>query len=261
MNYSVINFHTNPFSMFKKLMSQSPDLQNEKQKDYRNVVIIQVIIIVFGLTFSGFLMDGSETPGAKLVTTILSCFAALYSFLLWDLLRDFTENKKIINAYLIVLMIVVIGSLNEFPYYKIIEVPNRRMLLLLIHSLLFPLEATVIAFGIRDIFSGEYLTPDKLWGSACLFLMIAISFGSLYDLICIIKPGSLGVPIELGLTNYSECSAYSLCVIGGLDTPYPNASRIIKSISIIEAVWSNLFVILIIGKLMGLPRPPKPDQP
>ena len=69
--------------------------------------------------------------------------------------------------------------------------------------LLFPIEITVISFAIRDIFSGEYLTVDKLWGSACIFLMIAISFGSLYDLICIVKPGSLGAPIELGLANYS----------------------------------------------------------
>lgn len=243
--------------MLNKTTAPAENLQREKQKDYRNVVIIQVVIIVFGLTFSEFLIDGSGTQAAKLVTTILSCFGALYSFLLWDLLRDFTNDRRIIRGYLLILIIVVIGSLNEFPYYKFIEVPNRRMLLLVIHSLLFPLEVTVIAFGIRDIFSGEYLTPDKLWGSACLFLMIAISFGSLYDLICIIKPGSLGVPLELGLTNYSECSAYSLCVVGGLDTPYPNASRLIKSISIIEAVWSNLFVILIIGKLMGLPRPPK----
>lgn len=246
--------------MFKKMTAESANLQREKQKDYRNVVVIQVIIIVFGLTFSEFLINGTGTPAAKLVTTVLSCFGALYSFLLWDLLRDFTTDRRIIRGYLIILMIVVVGSLNEFPYYKLIEVPNRRMLLLVIHSLLFPLEVTVIAFGIRDIFSGEYLTPDKLWGSACLFLMIAISFGSLYDLICIVKPGSLGVPIELGLTNYSECSAYSLCIVGGLDTPYPNASRLIKSISIIEAVWSNLFVILIIGKLMGLPRPPKPGE-
>jgi hypothetical protein len=166
----------------------------------------------------------------------------------------------LVRLYLVVLIgIVCIGTLVEFPYYAILEVPNRQLYLLTIHGLLFPIEVTVIAFAIRDIFSGEFLTPDKLWGSACIFLMIGISFGSLYDLICIVSPGSLGVALGMGLPNYSECVRYSLCILGGLDPALPNASRLIRNISVIEAVWSNLFVVLIIGKLMGLPRPSKTD--
>jgi hypothetical protein len=157
--------------------------------------------------------------------------------------------------------IVIVGILAEFPYYKIIQIADRQLFLLIIHSLLFIIEVTVISYAIRDIFSGEFLTPDKLWGSACIFLMIGISFGSLYDLICIIRPGSLGEAIELGLPSYSECVTYSLSVLGGLDPNHPNAVRLIRNISVLEAVWSNLFVVLIVGKLMGLPRPPKPDQP
>lgn len=247
--------------MLKKLIKLTNfERQQEKQKDYRNVVINQVVIIILGLTISEFLLDGAATPAGKLVATIFSFFGVLYSFLLWDLLRNFTNNKMLINMYLIVLLgIVIVGLMVEFPYYKIIEVNNRQLFLLVIHSLLFPIEVTVIGFAIRDIFSGEYLTVDKLWGSACIFLMIAISFGSLYDLICIVRPGSLGVPIELGLANYSECVTYSLSIVGGIDPNHLNPTRIIRNISIMEAVWSNLFVVLIIGKLMGLPRPPKPD--
>jgi hypothetical protein len=247
--------------MFKSLafISKS-ELTREKQKDYRNVVIIQVIIIVSGLTLSEFLLQGTQTPAAKFVTTVFSSFAAIYAFLLWDLLRNFTRSVLLVRLYLVVLIgIVCIGTLVEFPYYAILEVPNRQLYLLTIHGLLFPIEVTVIAFAIRDIFSGEFLTPDKLWGSACIFLMIGISFGSLYDLICIVSPGSLGVALGMGLPNYSECVRYSLCILGGLDPALPNASRLIRNISVIEAVWSNLFVVLIIGKLMGLPRPSKTD--
>ncbi len=248
--------------MLQKLIKLTAfENQQEKQKDYRNVVINQVVIIILGLTLSEFLLAGSATPAGKLVTSIFSFFGALYSFLLWELLRNFTNNKILIKTFLIVLLgIVVFGLLVEFPYYKIVVVPDHRLFLLVIHSLLFPIEITVISFAIRDIFSGEYLTVDKLWGSACIFLMIAISFGSLFDLICIMKPGSLGVPIELGLANYAECVTYSLSIVGGIDPSYSNVARIIRNISIMEAVWSNLFVVLIIGKLMGLPRPPKPDQ-
>jgi hypothetical protein len=248
--------------MLQKLLKLTTfERQQEKQKDYRNVVINQVVIIILGLTISEFLLDGASTPAGKLVATIFAFFGVLYSFLLWDLLRNFTTNNILINVYLFVLLGIVMGGLMvEFPYYKIIHVPDRQLFLLVIHSLLFPIEVTIIGFAIRDIFSGEYLTIDKLWGSACIFLMIAISFGSLYDLISTAKPGSLGAPFELGWANYSECITHSLSIVGGLDPNHPNASRLIRNIGILEAVWSNLFVVLIIGKLMGLPRPPKPGQ-
>jgi hypothetical protein len=233
----------------------------EKQRDYRNVVVVQIIIVVFGLTLTEFLSGGSKTAIAKPIITIFSFFGVAYAFLLWDLLKNFTKSKLLIQIYFFVLIgITVMGMLGEFPYYTILEIPNRQLYLLVIHGLLFPIEVTVIGFAIRDIFSGEFLTPDKLWGAACVFLMTGISFGSLYDLICIVRPGSLGKDIESGLPNYAECVTYSLSILGGSDGGYPDVSRLIRNIGVLEAVWSNLFVVLIIGKLMGLPRPPK-DQP
>jgi hypothetical protein len=244
----------------KFLSKSAAAASTEKQKDYRNIVLIQIIIIVFGLTLSEFVLEGSKTPAAKLVISIYSVFGLTYSFLLWDLLRNFTTNKLLIRFYLVLLFGGIgIGILVEFPYYTILEVPDRRLVLLLVHVLLFITELIIISFAIRDIFSGEFLTPDKLWGSACVFLMIGISFGSLYDLICIIKPGSLNKALEMGWANYSECITYSLCILGGTDPGQPEASRLIRNIGVLEAVWSNLFVVLVIGKLMGLPRPPKPE--
>jgi hypothetical protein len=237
------------------------ELQQEKQKDYRNVVILQVLIITLGLLSYGPLLEDSTSSTSKFLITLFSGFGVIYAFLLWDLLRNFTANRILIVTILAVLVgISIFGILIEFPYYKILEVENRQASLLLIHGLLFPVEITVIGYAIKDIFMGQYYTPDKLWGSACVFLMIGISFGSLYDLICIANPGSLGVEIELGLPNYSECISYSFHVLGGIDTDYPDAKKLIKNISVIEAVWGNLFTVLIIGKLMILPKGPEHSE-
>lgn len=235
-------------------------LSLEKQRDYRNIVVVQIIIIVFGLTLAEFLQGGSRTSVAKPIITVFSVFGVTYAFLLWDLLKNFTKSRLLIQIYFVVLIgITLMGALVEFPYYTILQVENRQLYLLVIHGLLFPIEITVIAFAIRDIFAGDFLTPDKLWGAACIFLMTGISFGSLYDLICIVRPGSLGKEIESGLPNYAECVTYSLSILGGTDGGYPEVSRLIRNISVLESVWGNLFVVLIIGKLMGLPRPPKPE--
>ncbi|CAN5442067.1 hypothetical protein BH10BAC4_BH10BAC4_07790 [soil metagenome] len=236
------------------------ELQREKTKDYRNVVLVQIVIIVFGLTLSQPLLDDSKSDVSKFIIAIFSFFGAMYAFLLWDLLRNFTTNKILIKAILVVLMgIVLVGSLVEFPYYQTIKIANRQAYLLTIHSLLFPIEITVIAFAIRDIFAGGFMTGDKLWGAACIFLMIGISFGSLFDLLTIINPGSLGANIELGLPNYSECVTYSFCILGGVD-PGLEPTRLIRNISTIEAVWGNIYGMLIIGRLLGLPRQEDTDS-
>ena len=130
---------------------------------------------------------------------------------------------------------------------------DRQTYLFILHSILLPIEVTVIGFAIRDLFSAGFITSDKLWGAACVFLMVGISFGSLYDLISIARPGSLGVNIELGLPSYSECVTYSFGVLGGIDSDL-QPSKLIKNISIIESVWGVLYAMLIIGKLLGLPR-------
>ncbi|MFN3841172.1 MAG: hypothetical protein ACK4RF_10750 [Cyclobacteriaceae bacterium] len=245
--------------MFRKLsLVGSNRLQQEKQKDYRNVVLIQVMIITMGLLLSGTLLADSKSEISKFIISVFSFFGALYAFLLWDLLRNFTSSNLLIRSILFVLIgIVVFGILIEFPYYKLIEIENRRVALLVIHGLLFPIEVIVIFFTIRDIFGSEFLTPDKLWGSACVFLMTGISFGSLYDLICISGYGNLGVELELGIPNYAECVGHSLSLLGGIDSRYPDATYLIKNLGVIEGLWGSLFTVLIIGKLLGLPKPEK----
>ena len=242
--------------MFKNLLLKSfGELQREKEQDYRNVVITQIIIVTFGLTLSGPVLDDSTSSISKLIITVFFGFGTMYNFLLWDLLRNFTKSRLlIVIIFFILIGIIIFGMLTEFPYYRVIEM-DRRVTLLIVHGLLFPVEITIIGFAIRDIFMSQYFTPDKLWGSAAVFLMIGISFGSLYDLLCTINPGGLGVPIELGFPTYSECVKYSFCILSGLDTGLPNPSRLIKNISVFEAVWGTLFSVLIIGKLLGLPKP------
>lgn len=237
------------------------ELLREKQKDYRNVVIMQIVIVVSGLLMSEFLINGSNLQIRKLVITIFSGFGALYSFLLWDMLRNFTNQLWLIKLILIVLVAIVItGVLGEFPYYQIIEINNRPLYLFMLHGALFPIEITIIGFAMRDIFSGKVLSPDKIWGAACIYLMIGISFGSLYDLIAILNPSSLGIKLELGMPSYTENIYYSFNVLGGLDTAYPNPINLVRNLGVIEAIWGNLFIVLIIGKLFTMPRQAKENE-
>jgi asparagine N-glycosylation enzyme membrane subunit Stt3 len=242
------------FQLSLKEFLNKLELQKEKAKDYRNVVLIQLVLVVSGLLLYEPLLEDSKSEISKLIITTFSLFGAIYAFLLWDLLRNFTDSKILIAGILAMLAgIVIAGVLVEFPYYQIIQVNDRQAYLFILHGVLFPIEITVIGFAIRDLFSAGFITSDKLWGAACVFLMVGISFGSLYDLITIVRPGSLGVEIEPGLPTYSECVTYSFSVLGGIDSDL-KPTRLIKNISIIESVWGTLYAMLIIGKLLSLPR-------
>lgn len=242
------------FRLSVKRVLSALELQREKAKDYANIVLLQVVIIVFGLTLTQPVQEDPTSALSKFIISLFSFFGATYAFLLWDLLRNFTSNRKLILGILIALGgIVIAGIMVEFPYYQILEITNKRVYLLIIHGILFPIEVIVITYAIKDVFSGGYLTMDKLWGAACVFLMIGISFGSLYDIITTALPGSMGISPSLGLPNYAECVGFSFSILGGIDTNL-ETTKLIHNISIIEAVWGNLYAMLIIGKLLGLPR-------
>jgi len=196
--------------------------ENEKNKDYRNVVLIQMIIIISGLVLSTFIDFANPSSKDKLIITIFSGFGVVYSFLLWDLLKDLTKSRTLVRIVLATLVfIALLGFLGEFPYYKILDIQDCRAYLILIHGLLFPIEVIIIGYSIRDLFSGNKFNIGKLWGAACVYLMIGISFGSLFDLLNIIQPASFGVEFTMGLESYSESIYYSFNILGGLDTSYP----------------------------------------
>src|SRR5271154_2596638 len=235
-------------AMFNSLIFKNQaDRNREKQKDYRNTVIIQILIVVLGLTITEPVIANPDSAESKLIISIFLTFSAAYVFLLWDLLRNFTSSRFLIIAIFVALWgIFLTGSMVEFPYYQLLHVPDRRIFLLILHGVLFPIEVTVIGFAIRDIFSGGYLTPDKLWGAACVYLMVGISFGSLYHLVDMAKPGSLGVSQELGMPNYSECIAYSFSLLGGVDPGTTGTSHFVRNISVLEGIWGALYSMLII---------------
>jgi len=252
MENKLLPCHMPVFSLHRLLSAK--ELEREKAKDYRNLVVLLVIIIVLCLLISEPLLTNPGSSTSKLIISILSFFGAWYAYLLWDLLRNFTSKKWLLLSFLAILAgIVGTGILVEFPYYQVIHIENRQAYLLTIHVLLFTIEVTVISFAVRDIFSGGFLTSDKLWGAACVFLLVGICFGSLYDLVCIVVPGSLGISLELGVPNYAEAVTFSFCILGGVE-PGLNPTRLVRNLSVIEGVWGSIYAMLIIGKLLGLPR-------
>jgi hypothetical protein len=250
---------TNGF--LKKLRGAALDA--EKKKDFRNVVILQFLIIGSALLLNDILrMSGMGEEASFIFRDIFFlALGGLYVLILWDMLKNFTENKILIVALFVFIMgTYVLALVTVNPIWKIFDEEQQRPYLFFIHFVLFTVEATVIVFAIFDIFAGNKMSQEKLWGSACIYLMIAISFGSVYDLINIANPGSMGEPLKLGLDSYTACIAYSMTILGGQDPAFPNATPLIANLGIMEAVWGNLFIVLLVGRLLGQPDAEVKDE-
>jgi hypothetical protein len=240
-------------SFLKKL--KGDDLTREKKKDFRNVVILQVLIITSALMLDDILHMMGIKDSYVFRDFFFLFLGGLYVLFLWDTLKNFTENQVLV----IVLFVLIMGTyafalVTVNPLWKLFDTEEEQQpCLFFIHFVLFSVEATVIVFAIFDIFAGNKMSQEKLWGSACIFLMIAICFGSIYDLINIANPGAMGVPIKLGLESYTSCITYSMTILGGQDPPFDNPIPLISKLGIIESVWANLFIVLLVGRLLGQP--------
>jgi hypothetical protein len=231
---------------------QGEALRDEKQKDFRNVVVLQCCILFSALLLKPLLEIAGFHETHLFRDTLFLIFGGIYVLVLWDLLRNFTQSRWLVNGLFIIIMgsyLLALFTVN--PFFQLFDEEQKRPYLFFIHMVLFIIELTVIYFVILDMFSGDKRSSQKLWGAACVYLMIAICFGSAYDLISIVQLGALGAPLNLGLESYTECIYFSLCVLGGQDTVYDSPIRLVKNLAVIEALWGNLFVVLLVGRLLA----------
>lgn len=243
-------------SFIQRQNLNAKELNEEKRKDYRHIVFLQVLIIVFAMLLKETLfLFGVNKVHSNLTRDILFLgFGGTYVFVLWDLLRNLTKNNVLlVSLFIFILTGLGVAFFAVNPVYDFFESDDaKRPYLFFVHLCLFIVETIVIYHCVNDIFTGKKLSVEKIWGAACIYLMIGISFGSLYDLVNIIQPGSIGTNLSQGLESYTVCIYYSMTIIGGHDSLL-EAAPIIQNIGIIEAVWSNLFVVLLVGRLLSKP--------
>src|SRR6478735_6946531 len=85
-------------------------LDHEKSLDYRNIVIVQVLIISSALLLKDILAISGldERISVVIRDTIFLTFSAVYVFWLWDHLRNLTQNNKLV-IFIFILIMVAFG--------------------------------------------------------------------------------------------------------------------------------------------------------
>lgn len=102
-----------------------------------------------------------------------------------------------------------------------------------------------------NLFIEENSIIDKLWASVCVYFLIGFSFGTLYSTYMLVHPDALGFELTQPIEIYIYGIIYSLNILSGLDPIYTNVSEEIQMGAILESTFLTLFLVLLIGRLLG----------
>ena len=107
-----------------------------------------------------------------------------------------------------------------------------------------------------DVIRSERVTPDTLYGAVCVYLLIGLTFGSLFDTVETITPGSFQInvstegPPEIRWRTLIFLSFMTLTTVGFGDvTPTTPQTQSLVSI---EGVIGVLYVAVLIARIVGI---------
>jgi hypothetical protein len=243
--------------MAKKLLrflaSRNPErqeLSDEKMADFRRATIVQggIILTLFLLplfTYLGFPYH------IQIAETVFFGVLGIYVFLLWDMLRNYTANRRLIMINFVLIMgVFLLGVIAVNPFIPMPVNPAYRSVLAFIQASLLTVEGCVIYFTLQEFFRKDLSLGLRLWGAACIYLMIGLAFGSAYELVCILDIQCMGVEIPLQTLAFMKRIEFSFMVLAGMDNPYAAVAGMVTSLATAEALFGQLFVVLIVGRLL-----------
>jgi len=99
------------------------------------------------------------------------------------------------------------------------------------------------------------VSADTLYGTLCAYLLLGMAFGSLYDLIETLHPGSFQINVDSAITEIRWrtlifFSFMTLTTIGLGDVTPATAQA--QSLTSVEGVMGVLFVAVLIARIVGI---------
>jgi len=106
-----------------------------------------------------------------------------------------------------------------------------------------------------EVIKTHRVTADTMYGAVCVYLLLGMSFGSLYDLIETLHPGSFqfnvdSAPTEIRWRTLIFFSFMTLTTIGLGDVTPTTAQA--QSLTSIEGVMGVLYVAVLIARTVGI---------
>ncbi|MFY0689174.1 MAG: hypothetical protein JXQ90_18535 [Cyclobacteriaceae bacterium] len=213
------------------------------------LAILQLSLALFVSQYVYNEYQGSATYVIlALIVVAMTLITLSFAFILE---RLGTHKRLMLLIYILVILMLLVGA---SPLFNMDFLGDYKPIVFsLFHVFLFGLEALLFVRILADIFQSHETEADHIWGAILCYFMILYMFGELYEVITLFNPTYLGAVFEMGLPNYVNCIVYSLNTLSGLDSLYPDAHGMMKRIASLESVIGNLFLVVVLGRLLSHP--------
>jgi hypothetical protein len=238
-------------SLSFSLSKITPQITSERLKGYKWILSGQIFVAV-NFLFIYELFSKYPFPNWKpILVGIIGSLMLAMNYLSYELIKDLTDNKMIQRLVLILLWAgVLMGIVTAMglitPDSGIYKAFNGT-------SILFSLISFIILlyFMINDIFREKHDITYRLWGSASIYMLIGSTFGLFFTLLEIILPIEFQINTPYDIFHFIPCYNFSFYNLAGIDSPYSNFSTLIKNLAVIESIFSNLYIVLVVGRLLS----------
>jgi hypothetical protein len=226
------------------------ELAREKLKDFKKVVPVQISLLLVTFLSKGIMDLFSISYGNEITEMLFFSILGIYVYLLWDMLRNYTRSRTLLLVLLVLIMgTFLLGVIFVNPFFTLLNTQQFRVVTGLIMTTLLLVEASVVYFTIIEIFKRDLSINERMWGAACIYLITGTAFGNVFEIIDIISISSLDLGIPLGTLHFIKSISFSFHILAGTDISYP-CSELINNFTIIEALWGNLFIVFVVGRLL-----------
>jgi hypothetical protein len=116
----------------------------------------------------------------------------------------------------------------------------------------FSLIGALIFINILRTERKQAIQSDFIWGGVSTYLLIGLTFASIYRLVQLYNPGSFtssSIPPSSDFSSFVYFSYYALTTIGGLMTPNTLQAQ---SLVMLEPTLGTLFIAILIARLVGI---------
>lgn len=217
----------------------------EKRKDYRNVVRVQLGLLLLVLVGPDVLPGGPRGIGWYFYLGL----SLSYMYLLWDLLRHLTRKVWIPRLVGIWMLSVFVLGLTVNEVFKV-QGDTFAGWNIFIHLAILAVEILVMRMALADLFSGQRSSADKIWASAAIYFMLGLAFSNLFRMLHLADPFAYGSPVNVDYTGYYEALDFSFSALVGLDNSFPNCNHLFRNLRLLEGVLGQLYLVLLISRVL-----------
>jgi hypothetical protein len=216
---------------------------------YAHLAITFFIMATIVTVVRGVFRDIFKEDYLNYLAPLVAPFGVLFLIFMIRLVRKLGVSDRMIRFILFLLITAVVFRAASILSLRVTHIGT--IFGLLSSTMLILMQSISVYFMCNNLFIQENPIKEKLWASVCVYFMIGATFGTLYSLLLIVNPSGFGAEITRPAEIFIMGLVYSFNIISGMDPVYEGASETIRMTAVLESIFTMLFMVILIGRLLG----------